>query len=216
MDKTTIATELLGASASVALLAAYQLWLRARVRLDPSRSVHSLNRLARAAWVEAMMGNPANGVLAIQTLRNSVMASTLMASTSVLLIIGALSASADPAKFSALWPHAALVKILALLVALFLSFFFFAMAVRSFNHVGYMITVPPERSLPELSPPQVIAHLERAGFYHFLGLRTFLFCIPLVFWLFGPHLMVAASIGLVFALYRLDRAPPPPPADAPS
>jgi len=209
-----MAWEVLGAAASVALVLAYQLWLRLRVRRDPARSVHSLNRLARAAWVEAMMANPANGVLAIQTLRNSVMASTLMATTSVLLIIGALSASADPSKFSALWPHPALVKILALLVALFLSFFFFAMAVRSFNHVGYMITVPPERALPELSPPPVIAHLERAGFYHFLGLRSFLFCIPLVFWLFGPHFMVAAAIGLVFALYRLDRAPPP--ADAPS
>ena len=77
-----------------------------------------------------------------------------------------------------------------------------------------MITVPPDRSLAALSTFQIAAHLNRAGFYHFLGLRTFLFCIPLVFWLFGPHFIVAASIGLVFALYRLDRAPPPS-ADAP-
>lgn len=194
----------------------YQFWLRRRVRADPSRSVHSLNRLARAAWVEAMMADPGKGVLAVQTLRNSVMASTLMASTSVLLIVGTLGATADPARFSALWAHATLVKLLSILVALFASFFFFAMAVRSFNHVGYMISIPSERSRPEFSPPQVTAHLDRAGFYHFLGLRTFLFCIPLVFWLFGPHFMVAASIALIFALYRLDRAPPPPPPDAPA
>ena len=211
---------------SVALLAGYQLWQRARVRRDPARSVHLLNRRARAAWVESMMANPASGVLAVQTLRNSVMASTLMATTSVLLIIGALSATANLPGLSAswhalypdaaFWPQGPLIKILALLVTLFLSFFFFAMAVRSFNHVGYMITVPAERKLPELSPPLVAAHLNRAGFYHFLGLRSFLFCIPLVFWLFGPHFIVAASAGLIFALHRLDRAPPPMSADAPS
>ncbi len=207
-------TELLAAIASVALLVGYQLWLRASVQRDPSRSVHSLNRLVRAAWVEAMMADPANGVLAIQTLRNSVMASTLMASTSVLLIVGALSVTADPARFSSLWPHAALVKILALLVTLFLSFFFFAMAVRGFNNAGYMVTVP--RTLPgqECSPQQVAAHLNRAGFHYHLGLRTFLFCVPLVFWLFGPYFMLAASAGLVFALHRLDRAPPNSSRDA--
>ncbi len=116
---------------SVATLAGYQIWLRAGVRRDPGRSVHALNRHARTAWVEAMMADPANGVLAVQTLHNSVVASTLMASTSVLLII-------------------------------------------------------------------------------------VLFCIPLVFWLFGPPFIVAASVGLVFALHRLDRSPPPMAADAPS
>jgi uncharacterized membrane protein len=96
--------------------------------------------------------------------------------------------------------------------ALFLSFFFFAMSVRSFNHVGYMIGIPAKSPLEALSPLHVTAHLERAVFYHYLGLRTLLFCIPLVFWFFGPHFMFAASIALVFALHRLDRAPSSPPS----
>ena len=58
------------------------------------------------------MADPASGVLAVQTLRNSVMASTLMATTSVLLIIGALSATANlpglSASWHALYPDAAL------------------------------------------------------------------------------------------------------------
>jgi uncharacterized membrane protein len=28
-----------------------------------------------------------------------------------------------------------------------------------------------------------------------------------VFWLFGPHFMLAATIGLLMVLYRIDRAP---------
>jgi hypothetical protein len=31
--------------------------------------------------------------------------------------------------------------------------------------------------------------------------------VPLVFWLFGPHLMAAASIVLVVVLYHVDRIP---------
>jgi uncharacterized membrane protein len=29
----------------------------------------------------------------------------------------------------------------------------------------------------------------------------------LLFWLFGPHLMLMATLGLVIVLYRLDRTP---------
>lgn len=217
--------EALGASLSALILGGYQLWMRAKTRRDPDRSQHALNRLTRGAWVEAVMADTSSGILAVQTLRNSVMASSLMASTAVLLIIGALSAAADPARFLAwhalspgadAWPAGTLLKLIALLGALFLSFFFFAMAVRSFNHVGYMVTLAREHRPPELTPALAAAHLDRAGFYHFLGLRSFLFCVPLVFWLFGPHFMVGAAAGLVLALYRLDRAPPPMPGDAPS
>jgi uncharacterized membrane protein len=217
MTAATIWIELLGAIGSIAVLAVYQLGLRYRMRRDPLWSVQSVNRAVRAAWVEAMMASPGNAVLAIQSLRNSVMASTLMASTAVILIIGVLNASPDLPVVSlwwqglsateAYWPQGALVKVLAVVAALFLSFFFFAMSVRSFNHVGYMITIPGKLPLDGLSPTHVTAHLERAVLYHYLGLRTLLFCIPLVFWFFGPHLMFVASIALVFALYRLDRAP---------
>lgn len=224
MLDSTLAREALGAGASAAMLGAYQWWVRARMRRDPGRSQHSLNRRARAAWAETMMADPANGVLAVQTLRNSVMASSLMASTSVLLIIGALSA-ADPARLSAwhllsagadAWPAGTLAKLIALLVALFLSFFFFAMAVRSFNHVGYLVTLPPQRRPAEITPALAAGQLDRAGFYHYLGLRSFLFCIPIVFWLFGPQFMVGATAGLLLGLYQLDRAPPPLPGEAPS
>ncbi len=100
-----------------------------------------------------------------------------------------------------------MVKVLALLASLFSSFFFFAMAVRGFNHAGYLIAVRPPHAPAAADPEAVAALLNRAGLYQNLGLRVFLLCIPLVFWLFGPRLMFAASIGLVFALRRLDRAP---------
>jgi hypothetical protein len=31
--------------------------------------------------------------------------------------------------------------------------------------------------------------------------------VPLLFWVFGPLFMLAATVGLILVLYRLDRAP---------
>jgi hypothetical protein len=31
--------------------------------------------------------------------------------------------------------------------------------------------------------------------------------VPLVFRLFGPHFMLLATVGLIFVLYKIDRAP---------
>jgi len=40
-----------------------------------------------------------------------------------------------------------------------------------------------------------------------LGMRAYYFSVPLVFWLFGPHFMLAASIVLIAVLYHVDRTP---------
>jgi uncharacterized membrane protein len=37
-------------------------------------------------------------------------------------------------------------------------------------------------------------------------MRAFFFAVPLVFWLFGPALLVIATVGLVLTLHRLDRS----------
>jgi uncharacterized membrane protein len=38
-------------------------------------------------------------------------------------------------------------------------------------------------------------------------MRAYYFLVPLVFWLFGPHFMLLATVSLIFVLYRIDRAP---------
>jgi uncharacterized membrane protein len=218
--------ELFWVAASAALIAGYQLWRWRRARRDPLYSVHAVNCVARTAWVRLVMSDPSQGILGIQTLRNSVMAASLMASTAVLLSVGVLSVASDPQRFAVAWhafagaaaeePRFGVVKILALLASLFTAFFFFALAVRGFNHAGYLIALRPPHAEGLADPGRVAALLNRAGLYQNLGLRVFLICIPLVFWLFGPRLMFAASVGLVFALRHLDRAPPASAPQAPS
>jgi uncharacterized membrane protein len=155
-------------------------------------------------------------ILAVQTLRNSTMAATFLASTAVLFIIGVLSLSGQGDKLEGTW-HALnigsnhselwLIKLLLLLLDLFCAFFSFAMAVRVFNHVGYLVNVPLSLGHKMICPAHVAAHLNRAGKFYSLGMRAFYFTVPLVFWLFGPHLMLAATVGLIVVLFYLDRAP---------
>jgi uncharacterized membrane protein len=82
------------------------------------------------------------------------------------------------------------------------------MTVRLANHVVFMINVPAEIAHPSFSQELVARRLNRAGNHFSIGMRAFLFAVPLVFWLFGPAFLVLATLGLVFALHRLDRQQP--------
>ena len=75
---------------SVALYSAYNLYIRHKEAVAPGFTIHGISRSARIQWVASVIENK-NGILAVQTLRNATMASTFMASTSVLLAVGVLS-----------------------------------------------------------------------------------------------------------------------------
>ena len=199
------------------LLIVYHLYLRYRTRRNPHYTVQAVNKLARTAWVETMMATGKPDVIAVQTLRNSTMAATFLASTAVLLVIGVLSLSGQGDKLSGTWHALNIVgttrtelwlgKLLVLLVDLFVAFFSFAMSVRMYNHVGYMINVPISLNHKSISPRHVAAHLNYAGKYYSIGMRAYYFLVPLVFWLFGPHFMLVSTILLIAVLSKIDRAP---------
>jgi len=202
---------------TIFLLLIYHLYLRHKVRKDPTYTVQAVNIIARTAWVETLMAPGKPDVIAIQTLRNSTMAATFLASTAVLLIIGVLTLSGQGDKLSSTW-HALntygakhselfLAKLILLLLDLFVAFFSFSMSIRVFNHVGYMINVPLSLNHKSITPQHVAVHLNSAGKYYSMGMRAYYFSVPLVFWLFGPHFMLLATFILIPVLYKLDRAP---------
>jgi uncharacterized membrane protein len=145
------------------------------------------------------------------------MAATFLASTAILLIVGILNLSgqartlsealhvggAGDAHGEALW----MSKLLLLIVDFLIAFFSFSMSVRLFNHVGYQISVPHDMRPAELTPARVAVHLNRAGRYFSIGMRAYYFCVPLLFWLFGPYMFMLASAALAVTLYGIDRTP---------
>jgi len=200
----------------VSALLGYHLYLRARLRRDPGYTIQSINNEARVSWVMNIMTGQGKDILAVQTLRNSTMAATFLASTSILLIFGVLNLLQHGTELHAVFGKLqqkssvgdglAEIKLLLLLVDFFTAFFSFSLAVRMYNHVGYLINSSSDRGL--CPAPSYVAHLlNDSGGYYSWGMRAYYVSVPLVFWLFGPYYLVAASFGLVAVLYHIDRAP---------
>jgi uncharacterized membrane protein len=213
---TLHATDLLTFAGSACLVLAYQIYLGWRTRMDPASSAQDIMLAARAAWVASVM-RERRDILAVQTLRNSTMSASFMASTAVLLIIGVLTLSAQGDKLSGTW-HALnflgqtstemwMFKLLMMLFDLLFAFFSFAMAVRIFHHIGYLINVPLDKTVEATQIRQVEAHLNRSGTYYRIGMRAYYFTVPLLFWLFGPTWLLGATLAMLFFMFHLDRAP---------
>lgn len=198
------------------LLAFYQVFLFFKTKQDPYYSVQAINAIARTAWVEQIVAKR-EVITAVQTLRNSTMAATFLASTSVLLIVGVLTLSGQGEKLDSVWHSLNFggainakvwtIKLLAILIDLFVAFFAFSMSIRTYNHVGFMLYVPAHTTHPILTTTYVAYHLNRAGSFYSVGMRSYYYLVPLVFWLFGPIYMITATMGLILTLYKLDRVP---------
>ena len=212
-----LAADIVAASLSTLLIVLYYIVLSLKTKNNPTYSIHGVNELARRLWVINVMTHPGKDVMAVQTLRNFIMGSSLMASTAALLIIGTLTLSGQAENIARSWhvlniagSHAAelwIIKVLALLLDFIIAFFGFAMSVRLSNHVVFMINVADHDAHHTLAPEAVAARLNRAGKLFAVGMRAFFFAVPLVFWLFGPAFLLLATAGLVITLYQVDRSP---------
>jgi len=199
--------DLLAIAVTVIIISIYHFYLRRLVHRNPVCVLSSVATAARTAWVESIMAENDSGILAIQTLRNTTLAATFLASTAILLMLGVLTLSGQGPDLNKSWHHLNIagslrpelwpVKLLSLLLFLFFAFFCFSNAIRTLNHVGYMITIKSGHKQPRFSPTQVAGELNRGGRYFSLGVRTFYYLVPVVFWLFGPLYMVVATCLLV-------------------
>jgi uncharacterized membrane protein len=202
---------------SLVLVGGYHLYLKWQLRRDLSYTIQSVNNAARIAWVENIMSDEGNSILAVQTFRNSTMAATFLASTAILLIMGVLNLmqnndSAGSVLHSInnglmLSGDHEQIKLLILLATFFWAFFSFSMAVRMYNHVGYLINSTNTNRNFCPTPAYVGRLLNRSGKYYSYGMRAYYLSVPMVFGMFNPVYMMVASAGLIVALYIIDRAP---------
>jgi len=121
---------------SVFLIFTYYAYLSRRTKQYPNLSAHALNEKVRYQWVQMIMNSGGKmDILAIQTIRNSVMAANFMASTAILLIIGTLNISDKIGQFALDWQYNLLavnysselwqIKLSLLLLDFFITFFLF-------------------------------------------------------------------------------------------
>jgi uncharacterized membrane protein len=72
--------------ATFMILLTYHVYLFIRIRRAPLSTAIGITNHVRHKWVQSVMQN-GRDILAVQTLRNQVMAATFLASTAILIII---------------------------------------------------------------------------------------------------------------------------------
>jgi uncharacterized membrane protein len=198
---------------SIVVVCLYHLHLYIKVKRNPGVTAVGMTNLMRQKWVETIMAERRD-ILAVQTLRNHVMASSLLASTSILIALGIVNTVVRPAGFQEI-THALnivgtrsetlwVVKLMLLAVDFFLGFFNFTLAIRYFNHAGFGLGLPDQHA-GVASHEFVIEVVNHASLHYTIGMRCYYLAIPLGLWIFGPIWMLVGALVLVPVLYRLDR-----------
>lgn len=196
----------------LSVMVAYHIWLLYRIGKHPMKTVIGINAVNRQIWVRTMMQDTSkNGVLAVQTLRNNIMASTLLASTAIMLssLIAVLMTGGGG--MSAVRRHGLVygdtsdlgfaIKSFSILICFLVAFLFNVQSIRYYSHASILINVG--RS-PHLSADYVGRAVNRGSYFWSLGLRAFYFSFPMFLWVFGPIPMFVCCLVLVFLLYFLD------------
>lgn len=204
------------------IMVAYHVWLWHRVRTQPHTTIIGTNSTGRRSWVTAIMkDNEKKNILAVQTLRNTIMGSTLMATTSILLCSGlaAILSSTYSIKkplndtvYGAHGEFMMALKYVTLLLFFLFSFLCHSLSIRFINQVNFLIntsTTPqnnPNVGLVswECTPNYVGELLERGFVLNTVGNRLFYSALPLLLWIFGPILVFLCCVALIPLLYNLD------------
>ncbi|CAL1365628.1 unnamed protein product [Linum trigynum] len=199
------------------MMVSYHLWLLCQILNHPSQTIVGINAINRRFWVRAMMDDPSrNGVLAVQTLRNNIMASTLLASTAIMLssLIAMLmgSSTLDKSRLVLVLmgdasDEALSLKFFSILLCFLLAFLLTVQSIRYYSHASLLINVPlkdMKTGSSHLTVDYVARSVNRGGYFWSLGLRAFYFSLPLLLWLFGPVPMFLCCFVLVSMLYFLD------------
>jgi uncharacterized membrane protein len=200
----------------VLLTLAYNVLLVLMSRYKPHRVRHGLHQAARRAWTLDVMISKRD-VLAVQTLRNSMMAASLLASTSLTLsslVAAYLYRMGDD---SGLWQvdhppdsHRAVqpvFKLFVLLCSYMVSFFCFMQSLRSASTASFLIGLRVDGAVAEGDPDRVGDIVQKSALFHAVGSRAFIFSFVLLLWIFGAP----AQCSTCRCLWRTEaprRAPP--------
>lgn len=197
--------------ATIAVLVAYEATLIVAQRHCPDRMARSAHAALREEWFTAVSQQKGSEILAVQTLRNSLMSATMTASTAMLGLIGTVTLAApslqaslgEAAMLPSITPR--LVLELLLLALLFASLVCSAMAVRYYNHAGFISGMPVESQARTRWAEAGTAYVRRAGVLYSWGLRHLILVAPLLACLLHPLAGPIAAGLVVVVLVRFDR-----------
>lgn len=172
----------------------------------------------RERWLDSIFARPGQEIIAVQTIRNSLMAATIVASTTVIALMGTISLIGPVAVHLALKVavgpgesavHPIPLAVGGLLVAtLFTSFLFATQSARFYNHLGYLAGFGPLAT--DEDRHQARRYVALAGRYYSDSLRTLVYLAPLIAGILEPMAVVFGAAIIVLTLRWFDRGAPQP------
>ncbi len=159
-----------------AALAAYQLRM-SRATRDPALAPQFIESV-RARWVASVLDEKRD-IVAVHTLRNMLMAASFFASTAFFAAVGLLSFGMSVGQLPEVFERLSLFgstdhtlftgKLLLIAVALFATFFNFALTIRYYNHLAMVLNVSPEAE--DGLADRAAGLLRRGGVHYSWGMR---------------------------------------------
>ena len=203
------------ATATVLIVFGYEVALAFAHRRQPERLARTAHAALREDWFAAVSAQPGSEILAVQTLRNSLMSATMTASTAVLGLMGTLTLAAPSLHASfgdgaSGWPNFTprLAMELAVLALLLASLVSSVMAVRYYNHAGFIGGMPVESEARRRWASAGTAYVRKAGVLYSWGLRQLILIVPMVAFILHPVAGLVGALGVVAALLNFDRFKP--------
>lgn len=193
----------------------YHVYLLLKIRKHPMKMAAGQNEAARLRWVENIMAT-SNYIVGVQTIRNTMMASSLLASTSIALssvIVAFLAQSGTFEKFQGISlfksPTIAMgQRFFVVILFPSIAFFCYMQSIRAGNHASYLIGIPYDPfSSFYVTPTYVAKVLRRGAIFYTIGTRFYYLAFLALLWLFGPLPPIIASAVMVAVLYKTDQYP---------
>jgi hypothetical protein len=201
--------------ATILVLLLYQVLLAVAERINPLGVARSSHAHLRSTWFDAIARREGSEILAVQTLRNSLMSATMTASTAALALMGSITLAAPSFNSMAgsgattldlLTPRHVLE--LVLLLFLFVSLVSSVMSVRYYTHASFIAGMPADSLEKRAWIPVGENYVRKAGLFYSTGLRYFVLIAPVVVAIVHPIAGPVAAILVTAVLYSLDQNHP--------
>ncbi|EGC37274.1 hypothetical protein DICPUDRAFT_77060 [Dictyostelium purpureum] len=194
-------------SASFGFYTIYHLLLMIQVRRNPMNTVIGRNHHFRRLWTKQMVDGKKD-ILAVQTLRNMVMSSTLLASTSITLVVLIINILVSQTittildKIRIIGAHNSeilIYKAFILIIIFLFSFLNFASSIRYVTHLAFLLNVSP--FYEECSKDYCNKSLINGSNHYTVGVRSFYFAMCIILWFFDPIFLMIGTIVILYWLY---------------
>ena len=198
---------------TAAVLVGYEVSLALAQRRRPDSMARTAHANLREDWFVAVSNQKGSEILAVQTLRNAVMSASITASTAALGLMGtvtlavpSLHAGIGAAPLPNFTPRLAME--LALLALLFASLVTSVMAVRYYNHAGFVGGIPVDSEARKQWTSAGTLYVRKAGVLYSWGLRQLVLVAPVVAFILHPAAGPVAALLVAIVLLGFDRFQP--------